>query len=355
MLYVTVIICSVYGFAIGATLLGLRRSGAAVATLPNSRPDAVVIVAAHNEASCIGACVRALLEQDVADLPVVVVDDGSSDGSVAEAHRAANGDPRLRVLSVSRRGKKRAVMAGIEATTAGRLLFTDADCVPPPGWAGAMLGALEQADFVAGYAPLVPRTTLLGKVAALEAAANAVTAEAMVGLGNPLMCSARSMGYSRRAYEEAGGLEPHLHEPSGDDTLMMQAVHRSGGRVRYVPQPAVPGRGPSTLAEWTRQKRRHLSTWRRFSIPATVAGLVVRSMDVLVVLGVPAALLGLVGAAPLWAFGFKVVVDGAGLTWGLGRLGERSLLTALPLLELVHSPLVLVSAVRGAFGVPPWK
>ena len=59
-------------------------------------PPAVAIVPARNEAPSVGRTVAALLEQDYpGSFAVVVVDDGSDDGTAEEARRAGPDSERL--------------------------------------------------------------------------------------------------------------------------------------------------------------------------------------------------------------------------------------------------------------------
>lgn len=171
------------------------------------------------------------------------------------------------------------------------------------------------------------------------------------------MCTARNLGYTRAAYEAEGGLAPLINEPSGDDTLMLQRIARGGRRIRYTfdPESYVTTEGPRSLGQWFTQKTRHLSTVRRYPARALGAVALVRAMDALVGIGLPLWLLGLVGPEPLWAAATKVTADAAGLWLGLGALGERKRLRDLPLLELLHSPLLLAAGLVGLIRKPRWK
>jgi hypothetical protein len=61
---------------------------------------------------------------------IIIVDDGSSDATAAEARQAAAGDPRLRVLKhPTNRGKGEAVFTGWRATRAPFLVLLDADLI----------------------------------------------------------------------------------------------------------------------------------------------------------------------------------------------------------------------------------
>ena len=81
------------------------------------------VIPAHNEAETIGATVAAVRRIAAVD-DIVVVDDGSSDETAAEAENAGAG----KVVVLERnRGKGAALSAGIAAARGDTLLFLDAD------------------------------------------------------------------------------------------------------------------------------------------------------------------------------------------------------------------------------------
>src|SRR3954470_7229365 len=98
----------------------------------------------------------ALLEQTLAVLPralqpgdaLVVVDSASRDPAVGRIAEAAG----ARVVRCEQPGTSRAKNAGIAATTAPLIAFTDDDCAPAPGWTANIAAALgdPEVGFVAG-------------------------------------------------------------------------------------------------------------------------------------------------------------------------------------------------------------
>ena len=117
----------VYAYALYPLLVaGLARWLGRTPTSSAITPPVTVVIAAHNEAPRIAARVRDLLDQDYPpdNLRIVVVDDGSDDGTAAAANV---GDPRVRVIRlVQNAGKAAALNAGIAACDTELIAFTDA-------------------------------------------------------------------------------------------------------------------------------------------------------------------------------------------------------------------------------------
>nr|WP_286208577.1 glycosyltransferase [Pseudomonas koreensis] len=86
-----------------------------------------IVIAAHNEARHIEHKLRTLLAQDYqpATLQIILASDGSTDDTVACAHKVV--DSRISVLDLPRQGKAATLNAGVALATGDILVFTDAD------------------------------------------------------------------------------------------------------------------------------------------------------------------------------------------------------------------------------------
>src|SRR5262245_50890473 len=108
-------------------------------TAGSARPGLSIIVPAHNEAATLRAVLESLarLALPVA-AQVIVVDDGSTDGTAALlAGPAGRGVTALR--HAERRGKGAAVRTGLEAADGDFTLIQDADLEYDPGDIAALL------------------------------------------------------------------------------------------------------------------------------------------------------------------------------------------------------------------------
>lgn len=93
-----------------------------------------VVICNYNYARFVGEAIRSALEQDYpADkLEVIVVDDGSTDGS-QDVYLSFNGDPRFKALLQENRGQTATFEAGVRAATGDYVCLLDSDDVFLPG------------------------------------------------------------------------------------------------------------------------------------------------------------------------------------------------------------------------------
>ncbi|MFF5895623.1 CDP-glycerol glycerophosphotransferase family protein [Streptomyces argenteolus] len=118
------------------------------------KPLLSVVVPVHNVEDYLEECLRSLAGQSLADIEVVLVDDGSTDGSGRIARDFAARDPRFRCVRQSNAGLSAARNTGIAHTTPGvpYLAFADSDDVVVPDAYARMLASLEStgSDLVTG-------------------------------------------------------------------------------------------------------------------------------------------------------------------------------------------------------------
>ncbi len=105
---------------------------------PNAtaRATLCIVVPMFNEALAITHLVGRLdaaLAQIPADIRMLFVDDGSTDGTAVELARIANNDARISVLRLARNfGKEAAMTAGLDHADADAVVIIDADLQDPP-------------------------------------------------------------------------------------------------------------------------------------------------------------------------------------------------------------------------------
>ncbi len=94
-------------------------------------PQISVVVPFYDIEDLLGGCLQSIATQTFADLEVIMVDDGSTDGSAAVAQRMAAADPRFKLIRVPNGGPGYARNRGVEQASGEFLAFVDADDMLP--------------------------------------------------------------------------------------------------------------------------------------------------------------------------------------------------------------------------------
>lgn len=116
-------------------------------------PRITAIVPIYQVEPYLDECLRSLREQTLGDFEVVMIDDGSTDGSAAIAERTAERDRRFRLIRQPNRGLGNARNTGVAAASGELLSFVDSDDVLPPDAYERLLGSLDRtgSDFATGH------------------------------------------------------------------------------------------------------------------------------------------------------------------------------------------------------------
>lgn len=127
-----------------------------------------VIIPHYNDLDGLDRCLTALAAQSLprACYEIVVADNMSPCGEAAVRH-AIHG--RARLVFAAERGAGPTRNAAVAAARGAVLAFTDADCVPDPGWLAAGLAALEADDIAGGAVTLLFAGTRKSGAEAYEA------------------------------------------------------------------------------------------------------------------------------------------------------------------------------------------
>jgi len=120
----------------------------------DARPEISAVVPAFNEVESLPALfaeLRAALDATGRSWELLVVDDGSTDGSRERIEAEAEADDRVRAVVLERNaGQSAALAAGLERARGDVVVTLDADLQNDPADLPLLLGALAHADVVSG-------------------------------------------------------------------------------------------------------------------------------------------------------------------------------------------------------------
>lgn len=181
---------------------------------------------------------------------LLVVDNGSTDGSAHLAQRYADRIPGLRVIDAgTHRGKPQAINAVVPEVRGGRLIMVDADDVLDGGFLAAMARALDEHSFIGGRMdPSVVNPPWLRR------RRRDVQADGLeVGLRHLPFVTGAALGVRAEAFEEVGGYDPDFLR--NQDVDLSWRLQYAGHRPVFVPDAVVHYRYRSGLGEIFAQER----------------------------------------------------------------------------------------------------
>ncbi|MBW8484346.1 glycosyltransferase family 2 protein [Actinomadura parmotrematis] len=202
--------------------------------------DLWIVVPAYDEERSIGATLRRLAAQTDLDFTLVVVDNGSRDGTAAAVRAFAAGHPEVdvRIIGEAQKGTGAAADTGFRhAISAGatHVARTDADCLPARDWVAAVKRAFDDGlELVSG--PLLPRTdefplklwerrllpTVIG-IAALFGRFRPGNQDPLY-LGPYVMMPGCNVAITADLYERAGGFPRTRIEDVHEDRALVNSV-----------------------------------------------------------------------------------------------------------------------------------
>jgi glycosyltransferase involved in cell wall biosynthesis len=195
-------------------------------------PKVSVVLPAYNEESEICNAISEMRKQTYKNIEIIVVDDGSLDGTSQIARSCAAGDRRIRILTKDRRGGPAyARNVGIRESTGEVVFFGECDCVYDEDYVERAVNCLlsnEKAGAVClTGAPLVTRDTWATRCLSFE---NFVQHEL---LSQKKIKPFYAWVYRREALERVGGFDDRLFQ--AEDRDLFQRVAKSGYEIAWVP------------------------------------------------------------------------------------------------------------------------
>ncbi|HBF28139.1 MAG TPA: hypothetical protein DDW73_00685 [Rhizobium sp.] len=215
-----------------------------------------VLVPAYNEAKVIEASVRRLLESTGVSLEVIVIDDGSKDGTAAVVERFFAHDPRVRLIVQDNGGKASALNHGLAMSRGEIIVALDADTQFEPDTVSRLVSwfVCENIGAVAG-------NTKVGNchnAVTLWQTVEYVTSQnlervAFSSLGAMMVVPGAAGAWRRDALLEVGGYPEDTLAEDQDVTI---ALHSAGWKVIYDPEAVAWTEAPETFRDLIKQRLR---------------------------------------------------------------------------------------------------
>jgi poly-beta-1,6-N-acetyl-D-glucosamine synthase len=219
-------------------------------------PFVSILIPAFEEEDTIGRTLQAALAIDYPAFEVIVVNDGSGDGT-ADVVRSFMGTGRIRLVDKRvNEGKAMALNDALPACAAEIIVILDSDVLPEPDLLRAMVPhfASSRVGALTGNPRVGNRGSLLRDLQTLEfTSIISVQRRAQRIWGRVLTVSGAVMAVRKAALLEVGGFAPSMATEDIDVTWSLQ---RAFWDVRYEPAAIVWMQVPPNLPELWKQRRR---------------------------------------------------------------------------------------------------
>lgn len=210
-----------------------------------------VIVCTRNGRHRIGQCIEACLNLSGKNIEVIVVDDGSTDGT---GDWVATHFPQVRLLRVEPCGLSAARNAGASSAIGRILAYTDDDCQPDKEWALRLRRAFAKhhGRFAAIGGPNLPPPPQNISQAVVTASPGAPS-HVMLDDEEAEHLPGCNLAVTREAFNAIGGFDPDFHT-AGDDVDFCWRLRDAGFRLGFAPGAFVWHERRPTIAGFLRQQ-----------------------------------------------------------------------------------------------------
>ncbi|WP_018291317.1 glycosyltransferase [Verrucomicrobium sp. 3C] len=211
-------------------------------------PKISVVVCNFNGERFLDGCLRSLQRLHYPTFEIVVVDDGSTDGSrkVVEAFEG------IHLLCQENLGLAVARNRGIAAAEGEIVAFTDSDCIADQDWLYFLARAFQSGDLAGAGGPNIappPTTAIEASIAAAPGAPTHVLLTERLAEHLP----GCNMAFRRSVLEAVGGFLPEFRVAGDDVDLCWRLIDR-GDRLGFAPGALVRHHRRSTFSAYLRQQ-----------------------------------------------------------------------------------------------------
>ncbi len=225
--------------------------------------NVTVVIPAYQAAAVLPHCLSALQQQtfDRTGYEVIVVDDGSTDGTAEAAEQAVRDFPAARIMRAEHGGPAGARNLGARAARGDLLLFTDADCEPAPDWIQHLARAFDDPAISGAKGTYATRQrSLLARFVQQEYQEryDYTRRQAVIDF-----IDTYSAAYRRAAFIENGGFDVTFPTASVEDQEFSFRLAERGHRLVFVPEARVYHLHNTSLARYFRRKY-NIGYWKMY-------------------------------------------------------------------------------------------
>lgn len=227
-------------------------------------PSCSILIPAHNEEKVIGATIKSMLKLDYPanKLQIIVINDGSTDGTKRIIERYAAKDSRVALFDIPKgkggKGKSRALNLGLKRAKGEVLAIYDADNTPDKDSLHYLVAQLlehkELAAVIGKFRTVNKAVSLLTRFINIET----LSFQSMLQAGRWQMHNISTLPGTNfviwtRIVKELGGWD---EEALTEDSELSIRIYENGYKIKYIPYAITYEQEPQQWNVWIRQRMR---------------------------------------------------------------------------------------------------
>ncbi len=211
-------------------------------------PRVSVVVCSYNGSRTIRDCFEGLLKLDYPDFEVIVVNDGSTDGTPEIASEYP-----FKLINTPNMGLSNARNTGMTAATGEIVAYTDDDAHPDPHWLQYLAATFLKTEHAGIGGPnIAPRDD--GEIAECVANAPGGPVHVLINDTEAEHIPGCNMAFRREALKAIGGFDPQ-YRAAGDDVDVCWRIQEKGGTLGFSPAAMVWHHRRNSIRDYWRQQK----------------------------------------------------------------------------------------------------
>lgn len=215
-----------------------------------------VVIATHNRLSNLKACIESLQGQTYPKelTELIIVDDGSSDGTPQYLNEISSNNPSLKIITQSHGWQSHARNEGIRASQGELVAITDDDCTLDQNWLLSMVTAIQdnQADAIGGYVH-APGESLVIQFLDYTCALNPT----LLPEGKPKYVVTADAIFRRKALLDVDLFDTTFALSGGEDVDLSLRMLDKGMKLNFLPSAQVSHWYTSSMTDFLRRSYRY--------------------------------------------------------------------------------------------------
>ncbi len=205
-----------------------------------SLPSVTVVIVSLNSRDTISECISSVLTQNYPNLEVIVVDGGSTDGTID----VVKATPARLIVELGA-GIARSRNIGVKHAKGEIIAMIDSDATAAPGWLRSLVDCLREPEVAAVGGPNLPHPSArgLGKLIGMLPMETRLYPDIRYATHEDI-CT-RNIAYRKKAILEAGGFDEEL--AAAEDIDLNWRISQRGYKLKYTPKAIVYHRPRHTL------------------------------------------------------------------------------------------------------------